>query len=296
MAFRPHPLRLGADSPCSRLHQSRAVVQQPTHRSTNQSPHVPTTVTSRKNEPGSASCGASPFRDSRQPEPRSTRPSSSHPRTCGCARRQILSLLASSDRNGLILGSRILADRFDQVTGTGDANDVAWSCSLVPNVHDRLDVVVRLAERAVENTSVGQRNTLNSLGAALYRAGRFRDAIGRLEEGVKVRSGVEGPLDWPFLAMAHHRLGHRDEARRWLDRLRNHQPSDDTGFRTNWRSASSAARPRPSFSTTRFSPADPVALSGRLRSYDKSSPTSAPCPMIPPVFQERAIFSVTMSP
>ena len=32
---------------------------------------------------------------------------------------------------------------------------------------------------------------------------------------------------WPFLAMAHHRLGHRDEARRWLDRLRARQPSTD---------------------------------------------------------------------
>jgi hypothetical protein len=27
--------------------------------------------------------------------------------------------------------------------------------------------------------------------------------------------------------MAHHRLGHRDEARRWLDRFRHHQPSAD---------------------------------------------------------------------
>ena len=28
-------------------------------------------------------------------------------------------------------------------------------------------------------------------------------------------------------ALAHHRLGHRDEARRWLDRLREHRPSED---------------------------------------------------------------------
>jgi hypothetical protein len=27
--------------------------------------------------------------------------------------------------------------------------------------------------------------------------------------------------------MAHHRLGHRDEARRWLDRLREHQPREE---------------------------------------------------------------------
>jgi hypothetical protein len=31
--------------------------------------------------------------------------------------------------------------------------------------------------------------------------------------------------DWPFLAMVHDRLAHRDEARRWLDRLGSRQPS-----------------------------------------------------------------------
>jgi hypothetical protein len=30
-----------------------------------------------------------------------------------------------------------------------------------------------------------------------------------------------------FLALAHHRLGHRAEARVWLDRLREHRPSED---------------------------------------------------------------------
>ena len=56
-----------------------------------------------------------------------------------------------------------------------------------------------------------------------YRAGRYEAAIGRLEEAIQARGG-EHPGDWPFLALAHHRLGHRDEARRWLERLREHQP------------------------------------------------------------------------
>ncbi len=56
--------------------------------------------------------------------------------------------------------------------------------------------------------------------AALYRSGR-------LEEAIRLRGGGSVPADWPFLAMAHHRLGHRDEARRWLDQLRNHQLSAD---------------------------------------------------------------------
>ena len=69
------------------------------------------------------------------------------------------------------------------------------------------------------------------LGAALYRADRCDDAIRRLEEGIRLRGGDGLPEDWAFLAMAHHRLGHRDEARRWLDRLGRHQPiADSTEF------------------------------------------------------------------
>ena len=64
-------------------------------------------------------------------------------------------------------------------------------------------------------------------GAALYRAGRFEVAIDRIENGIKERNGKQEAADWTFLAMAHHRLGHHDQARRYLDRLRNRQPSTD---------------------------------------------------------------------
>jgi hypothetical protein len=68
---------------------------------------------------------------------------------------------------------------------------------------------------------------VTTLGAALYRAGRPAHAIGRLEEAIRARGGEGSPRDWAFLALAHHRLGHRSEARRWLDRLREHRPSED---------------------------------------------------------------------
>jgi tetratricopeptide (TPR) repeat protein len=86
----------------------------------------------------------------------------------------------------------------------------------------------RLAEIGVRGTGdpFNKSACLNTLGAALYRAGRYDEAIRRLEEAIQARGG-EHPGDWPFLALAHHRLGHRDEARRWLDRLREHQPSTD---------------------------------------------------------------------
>ena len=63
--------------------------------------------------------------------------------------------------------------------------------------------------------------------AVLYRDGRSTDAIGRLEEATRVRGEEGAPREWAFLALVHHRLGHQSEARRWLDRLREHRPSED---------------------------------------------------------------------
>jgi hypothetical protein len=68
---------------------------------------------------------------------------------------------------------------------------------------------------------------LNTLGAALYRAGRSEEAIRRLQEGIRKRGGASLPQDWVFLAMAHHQLGHDAEARDWLDRLRAHRANEN---------------------------------------------------------------------
>ena len=94
---------------------------------------------------------------------------------------------------------------------------------------DHREVPVRLAEFAVNGApdASSKGNCLNTLGAALYRAGRFEDAIHRLEEGIRLRGGTELPQDRVFLAMAHHRLGHRDLARRYLESLRRRQESTD---------------------------------------------------------------------
>jgi tetratricopeptide (TPR) repeat protein len=88
---------------------------------------------------------------------------------------------------------------------------------------------VRLAEAAVPGAAEsGKADALITLGAALYRAGWCDEAIPRLEEANRARD--EQAAGWAFLAMAHHRLGHRDEARRWLDKLKGHQPSTDRAW------------------------------------------------------------------
>ena len=71
---------------------------------------------------------------------------------------------------------------------------------------------------------------LKTLGAALYRAGRFEEAIRRLNESIQARGDGGDPQGFAFLAMAHHRLGHRDEAKRWLDKLVAYQPKEGSDF------------------------------------------------------------------
>jgi tetratricopeptide (TPR) repeat protein len=75
---------------------------------------------------------------------------------------------------------------------------------------------VALAEKAVAVSPMY--GNINTLGTVLYRAGRFEEAIRKLQEGMKLHGQNGNAWDWLFLAMAHHRLGHASEARQWLNR------------------------------------------------------------------------------
>jgi uncharacterized protein HemY len=56
---------------------------------------------------------------------------------------------------------------------------------------------------------------LETLGAALYRAGEFKAAVEHLARAMEKRQN--GGTVWQelFLAMAHHRLGEAEEGRAW---------------------------------------------------------------------------------
>jgi Flp pilus assembly protein TadD len=137
-------------------------------------------------------------------------------------------LLTAGDRAGWRRAVAELLDRYGRTTDPSLANDAAWIGALGPEAMADPGAVVHLAEIAVErSTGASRGNTLNTLSAALYRAGRFAEAIRRLDEGIQLRGGNSEPQDWAFLAMAHLRLGHRDEARRWLDQFRNRPPVAD---------------------------------------------------------------------
>jgi WD40 repeat protein/serine/threonine protein kinase/tetratricopeptide (TPR) repeat protein len=143
---------------------------------------------------------------------------------------QAVALLKVGDREGY----RKLCGRIVAWDGATDhplvANNAAWVCSLGPDALADLSGPVALAEAVVRGTNQvnARAGALNTLGAILYRAGRYRDAIERLNEGIHLTKGPGAKLDWLFLAMAHHRLGEGDQSHKYLDMVRPGAPN--TGF------------------------------------------------------------------
>jgi serine/threonine-protein kinase len=96
-------------------------------------------------------------------------------------------------------------------------NDLAWFLATGPEPGLRdAALAVRRARKAVAALPKSG-NCRNTLGVAHYRSGDARAAVAALEEAMRLRAGGDG-FDWFFLAMAHGRLGQRDQARAWLGR------------------------------------------------------------------------------
>jgi tetratricopeptide (TPR) repeat protein len=106
----------------------------------------------------------------------------------------------------------------DLLRASGKSDDVeavehvAWALVRAPGMVPDRGRPVALAEKAVVKDP-GNVNYVGTLGAALYRAGRHDEAVKRLEKALALRTDDSREWDWLFLAMAHHRLGHTDEAK-----------------------------------------------------------------------------------
>jgi tetratricopeptide (TPR) repeat protein len=76
-----------------------------------------------------------------------------------------------------------------------------------------------LVHRAEKYVTKNKGAAMYVLGWALLRAGRLDEAIRRFEESLAVqREWANSGMNAYGLALAHHRLGHPEEARRWLER------------------------------------------------------------------------------
>jgi WD40 repeat protein/tetratricopeptide (TPR) repeat protein len=156
------------------------------------------------------------------------------PEALGCFGLQLLSLLEMGDLPGYRSASGKLVSQYSKTSDPNSLNSAAWFCTYAPDAVADLAVPVQMAEKALAGyPPVLKRLALNTLGAALYRAGRFDEAIARLDESVKASDGVGVPQDWAFLAMAHRKKGNDNEARRWLEKLRSHKPDEKAGLSTD---------------------------------------------------------------
>jgi serine/threonine protein kinase/WD40 repeat protein len=124
--------------------------------------------------------------------------------------------LGAGDHSAYAETCRYLLAKFGAAVITPNtANNVAWSCAVAPAALEDYAPAVRLAELGAARN---EQNRLNTLGAILYRAGRVDEAIDQLDRSVAAHGAGGTQHDALFLAMAHHRLGHADSARRWLQK------------------------------------------------------------------------------
>jgi tetratricopeptide (TPR) repeat protein len=94
---------------------------------------------------------------------------------------------------------------------------MVWPCVLAERALHDFDELIEWA-RAAEARQPGVLDNSLSLGAILFRAGQYREAIALLEKLAEARRAVpQTAYACYFLAMAHHPLDHPTQASRWLE-------------------------------------------------------------------------------
>jgi serine/threonine-protein kinase len=124
--------------------------------------------------------------------------------------------------------------RFASTTDPEAASLVVLACALTPAAATDPAALVALARVAVP----WERGDVR-IGAALYRAGRYEEAVDCFHAAARFTRPAA--RDWLFLTMAHSRLGQHEEARRCLARaddwvVQADQPdaNDLSGTRPSW--------------------------------------------------------------
>jgi WD40 repeat protein/tRNA A-37 threonylcarbamoyl transferase component Bud32 len=130
--------------------------------------------------------------------------------------RAALVSLAAGDHAGYRRICGAILEAFVRGGDTGRVNNAVWVCALGPGAVADFQPVVGALTKAVGPNA--DPNQLNTLGALLYRAGRFEEAVQQLELAIARRDKVGVVQDHVFLAMAHQRLSHADLAREWLEK------------------------------------------------------------------------------
>jgi tetratricopeptide (TPR) repeat protein len=106
-------------------------------------------------------------------------------------------------------------ERFGRTESARLAQRVAWTCSLGPDAVRDKSELVRLADQGARSTYISWLFPATR-GAALYRAGRWSEALQSLTQEIRQRGGDGTLEEWLFLAMTHQRLGQKKQAAEFL--------------------------------------------------------------------------------
>jgi WD40 repeat protein/tRNA A-37 threonylcarbamoyl transferase component Bud32/tetratricopeptide (TPR) repeat protein len=112
-----------------------------------------------------------------------------------------------------------LLARIDESGDTTTKNSALTVLTLGPAGDDNLATALRVSTLLTEGNPQNG-SLLGTYGALLYRAARYEQALAPLTAGSIAGNPLEMAASWLFLAMAHHRLGHTDDARQWYDKAR----------------------------------------------------------------------------
>jgi WD40 repeat protein/serine/threonine protein kinase/tetratricopeptide (TPR) repeat protein len=114
----------------------------------------------------------------------------------------------------------------------GVAHSFAWICALGPDAitdyRPPIAWVEQLLARLPAKNGKERHDVLNTLGALLYRAGRYEEALARLKEALAASGGFGTAQDWLFLAMTDQALGRPAQARTWLAKVSARPPMEET--------------------------------------------------------------------
>jgi serine/threonine protein kinase/uncharacterized protein HemY len=128
-----------------------------------------------------------------------------------------------------------MMERFGKTEDLRTAWNVVYACTLREDAVADKGGLLRLAGFASRQWHAGAWTH----GAALYRAGKYAEAARAFEASAKVFR--PRAWDWAFRAMAHHRLGEGEEAKRclaeavrWVEEAERHEGDDLSGTRAAW--------------------------------------------------------------
>jgi tetratricopeptide (TPR) repeat protein len=112
-----------------------------------------------------------------------------------------------------------MVDRFKDTADAQTAFFAAWTTALGPGALPDFSLALRLAERAAAADAKDARYQ-QAVGAVLYRMGRVEESLKRFDaaQAATTNQAITSAAYWAyFRAMAHHRLGHKEQARKWLE-------------------------------------------------------------------------------